>query len=184
MLKTVKNKGNSPLYWVHHTVLGCHCAGRPFRKTQLFISSTGQQHPDATKQPLVCDWLVTTEIYFIHPCTNLPLYFEQSDSVRSLARMLSPPQVLLHQEHPKLATDVFLVGCMLTVVSPKFLLVIRQHIAFACRRPMPSERNYNLFCIHNWRRMLWPWFSMFIMNVNVNISLISFWMSLYLGHWQ
>ena len=42
--------------------------------------------------------------------------------------MLSPPQVLLHQEPPKVATDVFLVWCMLTVVSPKFLLVVRQHM--------------------------------------------------------
>ena len=39
-LKTVENKGNSPLYWAHLTVLDSHCAGRPFQKIPLFISST------------------------------------------------------------------------------------------------------------------------------------------------
>ena len=87
------------------------------------------------------------------------------------ANMLSPLQVLLHHEPPKLATDVFLVWCMLTVVSPKFLLVVSQeHPAFAYRMPTPSERNYVLCFDLDFQ----SWY----------IPLISSWMSLYLGHWQ
>ena len=48
-------------------------------------AALGQQRPDIAKQPLVCDWLVIPEIYYIHPCTNLPLYFEQSDGLTSSA---------------------------------------------------------------------------------------------------
>ena len=36
-----RKKGDSPLYWASITVLDCHCAGRPFQRIPLLISSTG-----------------------------------------------------------------------------------------------------------------------------------------------
>ena len=52
-------------------------------------------------------------------------------------------------------------SCYLT-----FLMVVRQHIAFACRMPMPSERNYNIILYSQLKRMLWPWFSKLIYSAN------------------
>ena len=69
----------------------------------------------------------------------------------------------------------FYGACWSCCIS-QILLVVRQHIAFACRMLMPSERNYNLFCIHNWRRMLWSWSSMFIYFTNTFLDVAVSWL--------
>ena len=61
MIRIVENKGDSPLYWASAAIWIATVLEGLFRDYHSSSTALGQQRPEVTKQPLVRDWLPTTE---------------------------------------------------------------------------------------------------------------------------